>query len=50
MVERENERNPSVETAVRPRVKTSGRDSSVVELDMSDMLIDITPGGVARAW
>jgi hypothetical protein len=50
MVERENERNPSVETAVRPRVKTSGRDSSVVELDMSDMLIDtIAPGGVVRA-
>ena len=49
MVESENERNPSVETAVRPRVKTSGRDSRVVELDMSDMLIDIAPGGVARA-
>jgi hypothetical protein len=41
MIEREKDRKPRVETAVRPRVKTLGSGPRVVELSVPDMLVEV---------
>lgn len=50
MADRENERNPSVETAVRPCVKTFGSESRVVESYISDISMVMAPQLAAREW